>query len=160
MQLNDETNIGLRASAKPFVFRASATSFSPSSVQSTFSSGNTTQKFASSQPTTPPLPTTTPESAACITTTPDTSESGSTKTPRKINLSFKKAAALFAAGAAKTKMLYGNPVLTLAQKIQLKQLQVTHQLTDHATKRGLATLPTGVLVAVFACRIDFTICRQ
>ena len=115
----------MRASATPFVFRASATSFSPTFVQSTPSCGSTTKTISAVPP--PPLPVPV-EAAACGNATIDTPALGLTGVPAKITLSFEKAAALFAAGAAKTKMLYGNPVLTLAQKIQLKQLQVLIKL--------------------------------
>lgn len=126
VQPHDAGNVALRASAKPFVFRASAAAFSPTfvPVQSTSSSASATPEFAALSP--PPLPATPSEAGTCGKTPIDTSEAkaGMNNVPRKITLSFEKAAALFAAGAAKTKMFYGNLILTLAQKIQLKQLQV------------------------------------
>ena len=115
-------NPELRASAAPFVFRAAAASFTPSFVQSKSSVNSATLESSAFAP--PSLPAAQPEAAASIQHNADTPPPGMTNSPSKITLTFEKAAALFAAGAAKTKMLYGNPILTLAQKIQLKQLQV------------------------------------
>lgn len=112
----------MRASAAPFVFRAAAASFTPSFVQPKSSVNTSTLESATLAP--PSLPAAQLEAAASIQHTAEPPPPGLTNSPSKIILTFEKAAALFAAGAAKTKMLYGNPILTLAQKIQLKQLQV------------------------------------